>query len=138
MKAWISSGLPGRQGNWQQQSWEACVGLSPSGGCHLPHHRAYRSQNWVASSQTTKKEGAQPHSSADNWIKEFLSMALPPRARPSFPHSQALASGNLQNLLSLCIRRQTEETRTTISQPPKQKPQSQKPNQRDHMDHNLV
>ena len=30
---------------------------------------------------------AQPHSSAENWIKDLLSMALPTRARPSFLQS---------------------------------------------------
>ena len=36
------------------------------------------------------------------------------------------------------IRSQTEEVRTLISQPPEQKPQSQKANQNDHMVHSLV
>ena len=29
--------------------------------------------------------GTQMHPSAENWIKDLLSMALPARARPSFP-----------------------------------------------------
>ena len=45
---------------------------------------------------------------------------------------------NWISLLSSSIRGQTEEPRTKIPQPPKQKPHSQKANQNDHMDHNLV
>ena len=56
---------------------------------------AYRFQDWVASGQTTNREGARLHPSADNWIEVLLSMALPTRARSSFPHSQSLPSGNL-------------------------------------------
>ena len=59
-------------------------------------------QEWVASSLTTNREGAQAHSSA-NWIKGLLSMTLPTRARPCFPHSQSLSSGNLHTPLSLIL-----------------------------------
>ena len=45
---------------------------------------AYRLQGWVVSSQTTNREGAQPHPSINNWIKDILSMFLPTRVRPSF------------------------------------------------------
>ena len=38
-------------------------------------NRALRPQGWVSSGQTTNKEGAQPHPSADNWVKDL-------RARP--------------------------------------------------------
>ena len=41
-------------------------------------------QEWVASSQTTNREGAQAPPSA-NWIKGLLSMSLPIRARPFSP-----------------------------------------------------
>ena len=34
-----------------------------------------RLQCWVASGQTTKREGSQPHPSADKWIKVLLSSA---------------------------------------------------------------
>ena len=48
----------------------------------------------------------QPHPSADNWIKAFLSKALPTRARPSFSHHQRLPSGRLiYKPLSLIHRR---------------------------------
>ena len=36
------------------------------------------------------------------------------------------------------IRGQREDTRTTIPQPPEEKPESAKANQNDHMDHSLV
>ena len=66
------------------------------------------------------REGAQPHSSADSWIKALLSKALPTRGRPSFshhqkamaPHSSTLAwkipwmeePGGLQSMGSLRVR----------------------------------
>ena len=50
----------------------------------------------------------------------------------SLSHQEACTT-----LLCSSIRRQTEEAKTTISQPPEQK-QSQKANQNDHMDHSLV
>ena len=40
--------------------------VSPLGGHREPHHRVYRLQGWVASGQTTNREGAQPHPSANN------------------------------------------------------------------------
>ena len=46
--------------------------------------RAHRPQGWVVSGQRTTTEEAQPHPSADNWIKVLLSKALPTRARLSF------------------------------------------------------
>ena len=55
----------------------------------LTHHRdckLYLRPNY--------REGAQPHPSAGNWIKDLLGMALPTRASPSFPHSQSLPSGS--------------------------------------------
>ena len=45
--------------------------------------------------QLTHKEGAQPHPSADNWIKALMNTDLPTRARPSFSHHQSLSSGSL-------------------------------------------
>lgn len=59
-------------------------------------------QEWVASSLTTNREGAQAHPSA-NWIKGLRSMTLPTRAGPCFPHSQSLSSGNLHTPLSLIL-----------------------------------
>ena len=70
--AWVSSGQPLGQGHWQQQSWEVCAGVSPWEGSLEPYRRACRLQG-----QTTNREGAEPHQSADNWIRDLLSMALP-------------------------------------------------------------
>ena len=46
-----------------------------------------------------------PKVSADSWIKDLLSMVLPTRARPSFPHSHCLPSGNLNKPLILIHQR---------------------------------
>jgi len=54
------------------------------------------------------REEPQSHPLAKNWIKDLLNMALPTRARLSFPHSQSLPSGSL---LSSSITRQTEGAR---------------------------
>ena len=40
--------------------------------------------------QAKLREGALSHPSAEYWIKDLLSMALPTRTRSSFPHSQSL------------------------------------------------
>ena len=73
------------------------------------------------------REGAQPHPSSENWIKDILGTALPTRARPTFPHSQSLPSGSFTSLLSLSFRGQTEW-----------KPQLQKTNQTVHLDHSCT
>ena len=64
-----------------------------------------------------------------NWIKDLLNMVPPIRARPRFPHSQSSPCHQEASisLLSLSIRGQTEW-----------KPQLQKTNQTDHLDHSLV
>ena len=63
-------------------------------------------------------EGTQPHPSAENWIKDLLSMPLPTRTRPSFPHNQSLPSGILHKPLIHFHQRAD-----------RMKPQSQKTNQ---------
>ena len=72
MEAWFDSGLQWGQGHWTQQSWELQGVLA-----------------WVLSKEFGLRpnywEGTQPHPSAENWIKDLLSMALPMRARPRFP-----------------------------------------------------
>ena len=88
-----------------------------------------------SSGQTTNRE---PHLSADNWIKDLLSMALSTRTRPGFPTTSSSHQEAGTSLLSSSIRGQTEEVWTITPQPPEQKPQSQKANQNDHMDHSLV
>ena len=46
----------------------------------------------------TKLQGG---NTAENWIKDLLSMALPTRARPTFPESQSLPSGSFHKPLIL-------------------------------------
>ena len=64
-----------------------------------------------------------------NWIKDLLSVAPPARARLRFPHSQPSPCHQeaSTSLLFLSIRGQREW-----------KPQLQKINQTDHLDHSLV
>ena len=76
--------------------------------------------------QVNNRDGTQLYPSTENWIKDLLGMP-PIRRRPSFPLSQSLPSGSLHKPLILSIRGQTEW-----------KPQSQKADQTDHMDHSLV
>ena len=66
--------------------------------------------------------------STENWIKDLLSMALSIRIRPSFLHSSLPYQEASISLLSLSL-----QERTGIW-----KPQSQKTNQTDYMDHSLV
>ena len=76
-------------------------GVSPLGKLPLTH-RAYKPQGL---SQTTNREGAQPHPSVDNWIEVLLSTALPTRARLSFSHHQSFPSGSLHKPLSFLHQR---------------------------------
>ena len=59
--------------------------------------------------------GTQAHPSAENWIKDLLSIALPTRASPSFPHSQSLQSGCLHKPLTL-IHQREKRMKTTITE----------------------
>ena len=65
---------------------------------------------WKHRVLTIGPPGAQHHPSGENWIKDLLSVALPTRARPSFPHSQSLHQEACTSLLSSFIRMQTKET----------------------------
>ena len=80
---WVGRGSPQEWGHRQQQSVKASLGVNPLGNHHQPYHIA---QDWVASGQKTTREGGQPHSSADNWIKALLSKAMLTKTRPSFSH----------------------------------------------------
>ena len=81
IEARVDSGLPQGQGHGVQQSWEVWhAGISPFAGRHY-HHYPYHS---LASGQTTGREQSPTHQQK---IKDLLSMALPTRARSSFPHS---------------------------------------------------
>ena len=82
--------------------------VSPLGGHREPHHRVYRLQGWVASGQTTNKEGAQPHPSANNWVKVLLS--------PVFPTTNPSLQQAYTSLLASSTRGQTEEARAKILQ----------------------
>ena len=73
-------------------------------------------------SQANNREGTQLHPQTENWIKDLLSVAPPIRTRPGFPHIQSL-----HKPLTL-IPQKADRT----------KPQSQKTNQTDHMDHSLA
>ena len=52
-------------------------------------------------SQVNNREGTQPHPSSENWVTDFLSMALPIRTRPSFPLSKSLPSKSFHKPLIL-------------------------------------
>ena len=75
--------------------------------------------------QVNNREGTQPHSSTENWIKDLLIMALPIRTRSIFPLSQSLPSGNFHKPLILLHQRADRM-------------KMQETNQSDHMDHSLV
>ena len=83
--------------HWCELSWRLPFPPKTS-----PQPKASRLQCWDTSSQTTNREGTEPHPSADRLFKVFLSTALPTRGtwtssthqwagtRPS--HQQAWAS----------------------------------------------
>ena len=77
------------------------------------------------------------HSSAENWVKDLLSIALPTReilSPQSVPPTRKLAQASYP-----CPSEgNTEEARISILWPPEWKLQSQKTKQCGHMDHNLV
>ena len=73
-------------------------------------------------SQVKQQERDTAWPSTENWSKDLLSTAPPIRTRPSFPHSQSLPSESFCKLLILSFK----------------KPQSEKTNQTDLMDHSLV
>ena len=109
-EVWINSGLLQSQGYWLQQSWEPqCAGVSPFEGGHHYCHYPYQSL-----ALTTGYEETQPHQSADNWIKNLLCIAMPTRARPSFPPNQSLTSGSFHKPLILMNQR-ADRMKTTIT-----------------------
>ena len=124
-EAWVSSGLMRGQRH-----------CSSSPGRHVLAQVLLE----VTSGQTTNKDGAQLYPIAENWIKGLLSMALPTRARPSFPHghSRSLPSQSLCKPLILIHQRADRRsknynptayrTKTTITE--------SYPN--DHMNQSLV
>ena len=105
------------QGHSQQSREPWCAGLSPFEG---GHHYPYLRPNY--------REGTQPHPSAENWIKDLLrAWPCPPNQDPVLPTASPSHQEASTSLLSFSIRGQREW-----------KPQSQKTNQTDHMDHGLV
>ena len=54
------------------------------------------------------RERAQPQPSAENWIKDLLSMTLPSEQDPVFPTASLSHQGACTSLLLPCIRAQTE------------------------------
>ena len=83
---------------------------------------------WELLGQTAIREGAQPNSLADNWIKDYSAKPCTGRAGPSFPPSQFLPSGNVH---SPSDGRQKQELNNPTAF--KRKPGSQKSNQNDHI-----
>jgi len=61
------------------------------------------------------RERTQPRPSAENWIKDLLSMPLPTRARPSFTHSQSFPPGSFRKPLIL-IHLRADRMKTTITE----------------------
>ena len=84
------------------------VGINPFEGVHYYHYHS------LTSGQATGQEHS-PIQSTEKWIKELLSMALPIRARPSFPHSQCLQSENFHKPLIL-IHQRADRMKTTITE----------------------
>ena len=114
-EAWTGSGLLQGRGH--------CVGQC----VHWAFRRRSPSSSPLFGLRPSNREGTQPRPSTENWIKDLLNMAPHIRTRPSFPLSQFLPSGSFHKPLILIHQR---AGRT--------KPQSQKTNQSDHMDHSFV
>ena len=99
---------------WQEPSWKS------------PYHRACRLQGWVASGQTTNRDGEWPHLWADKQIKVLLSMALPTRTKPSYIHCWSFPSGILHKPLSLIYQKANSRSKNYSPAAFRLKPQSQK------------
>ena len=79
VEVWVSSGLPQKQGLWQQQSWEVqYAGISTFEGglhyCHYPYHS-------LASGQTTGREHSPTHQQT---IGLKIYWAWPPKGNQSW------------------------------------------------------
>ena len=97
---------------------------------HYPYHS-------FDSGQTTGREHIPIHQQKIG-LKIYWAWFCPPEQDPVFPTVSPSHQEACSSLLSSSIRGQTEEARTINLQTPKWKPQSQKANQNDHMDHSLV
>ena len=80
---------------------------------------------FITSTIVDNREGTQPQSSTENWIKDLLIMAPPNRTRPFPP--QSLPLGSFHKPLSH-IHQRADRLKTTITET----------NQLDHMDHSSV
>ena len=78
------------------------------GGRHYPHHLHHS----LASDQTTGREHSSTHQQKIG-LKGLLSMALPIRTRPNFPHSQSLPAGSFHKPLILLHQRGDRMKTTT-------------------------
>ena len=103
----------------------------PSKGPPLaPAKSPGRLQCWVASGQTTNREGTQPHPSADKRIKVLLSYAHQSNSQlypPPVPPTRKLPQAS--EIASSTRRKTVDSRRTTILKPVEQKPYSQKDRQ---------
>ena len=108
------------KGHWLQQSGEAqCAGISPSGGGqHYPYHS-------LASDQTTGREHSLTHQQKFG-LKIYWAWPFPPEQEPVLPTASPSHKEASTSLLSSSIRGQTEW-----------KPESQKTNQTDYLDHKM-
>ena len=73
-----------------------------------------RLSHWTELNWNNRKE-TQPNLSAENWIKDLLSMAPPIRIRPSFPLSQSHPSGSFHKPLIL-LHQRADRLKTTITE----------------------
>ena len=79
------------------------------GGSHCLHYLHHS----LASGQRIGQ--VKPCPSTENWIKDLLSMTLPIRIRPSFPHSQSLPSGSFHKPLIILHQRVVQFSSVTQS-----------------------
>ena len=121
--------------------WLSCVWLCNPMDCSMPglpvHHQLLEFTqthvHWVGDAIQPSHHLSSPSPPAFNLSQHqgLFKWVGPPEQDPVFPTSHQEAC---TFLLSSSVRRQTEEARTTVPQPPEWKPQSQKTNQNDHMD----
>ena len=110
VEAWVDRGLPWGQGHWLPQSWELqYVGI----------YKSFWRPNY--------REGTQPYPWAENRIKDLLSIYWDLLAHQSKTQFYKAI---------LSIRKLPQASYPHPSD--RMKPQSQKTNHTDHMDHNLV
>ena len=97
-EAWLNSGRP-----WGRGTEYNSPGISPFEGLPLRLPEAkYRQET-------------QPHPPLENWIKDLLSMALPIRTRPIFPHRKSLLTGSFHKPLIL-IPQSADRMETTVTE----------------------